>query len=191
MAGLKKIMLTETESKVDNDSSSVMKQLEKFDNTYTNSATETSKKLENLYNEFDSITFNNSNTISANVEETKTAVMAKTSLKVKVYLACAIITTIMLMFLAIYNIFVIKNMNSSISLLQAQEITKSAELENLITENSQLQDSVVDKVKDEFAPIDENNKVIIDLINKQQVENLSVESNWFDALCNFLSNLFK
>ena len=108
MAGLKKIMLTETESKVDNDSSSVMKQLEKFDNTYTNSATETSKKLENLYNEFDSITFNNSNTISANVEETKTAVMAKTSLKVKVYLACAIITTIMLMFLAIYNIFVIK-----------------------------------------------------------------------------------
>lgn len=191
MAGLKKIMLTETESKVDNDSSSVMKQLEKFDNTYTNSATETSKKLENLYNEFDSITFNNSNTISTNVEETKTAVMAKTSLKVKVYLACAIITTIMLMFLAIYNIFVIKNMNSSISLLQAQEITKSAELENLITENSQLQDSVVDKVKDEFAPIDENNKVIIDLINKQQVENLSVESNWFDALCNFLSNLFK
>ena len=137
MAAYKRVVLTEKANSVPTSNDDVQNQMNKFDNTYT------STKLNDLYKEFDSITFGtdvvNSTIVKENVvAETKPYATLKTT----VYLTAAVIVTILLAFLAIYNIFVINNLNSNIQLLQGDVAEAQSQLETVRLENLQLTQQV-------------------------------------------------
>lgn len=191
MGNYKRVVLKETEKNVPNVNvgSDVQKQLNKFDTSYT------SKKLNDLYNEFDSITYNSVSgaTIVKNnaTEETK----IKDSFKVMVYLTTAIIVTLLLSFLAIYNIFVINNLNSGIQLLQEDVAVAENEFNTLnnnlnkLTE-AELKQLIKNSLNGNYDDISSNGFINVGVLETTTVNNYSTDTNWFDKLCTFLSNLF-
>lgn len=98
MRNYKRVVLKETEKDLatTQTGSDVQKQLSKFDTNYT------SKKLNDLYNEFDSITFNNDLGSATIVKENASvATKSEVSFKVAVYLTTAIVVKMLLAVLAI------------------------------------------------------------------------------------------
>lgn len=196
MATFKRVMLTETDNSVTEKSSfmpsannhSVKKQLDKFDNTYT------SKKLNELYSEFDAITFNTPTVSANNLSE----VMALTeqssvSFKTKLYLTSAILVTLLLAFLAIYNVFVINGLNAGIKLLQEEVTQTTAEYDAIYNYNSQLQDQsvIADKVSDMgFVDVSSNYVINIPLMETVPLEETESSTNWFNEFCNFIKGVF-
>lgn len=194
MGNYKRVVLNETDSVSDSYASNdVQQQLGKFDNSYT------SKKLNDLYNEFDSITFNddlNSATIVKNnvVESQKVS----DKFKVTVYLTTAIIVTLMLAFLAIYNIFVINNLNSNIQLLQEEVAVSQTEL-NTIYSNSanyteeELKQLIQTSLEGNYGNIALNGAASVEMLETNNVNNYSSyeSTNWFDKFCTFLSKVFE
>ena len=120
MASYKRVVLTETENAVTESAAfnqapaktTLRKQLDKFDNSYT------SKKLNELYNEFDAITFNSPSLSATTTAEVAAYMQQNTanSFRAKVYLASSILVRWLFAFLAIYNIFVINRLNAGITL---------------------------------------------------------------------------
>ncbi len=184
----KRVILTEKNNKSVQTGSDVQKQLNKFDTSYT------SKKLNDLYNEFDSITFNNDVTTSTVVQsDVKTS--QKTNFKVAVYLTTAIITTLLLAFLAIYNIFVINGLSDNIKLLQENVLVAESEFNvindqlNLLTEEELMQ-LISTNLSGNYQNISANGVGDVALLEVSNTQNYAVSTNWFDKLCTFLSNLF-
>ena len=133
MGNLKRVVLKETETNQLNMSSEVVeKQINKFDNSYT------SKKLNDLYNEFDSITFSDEVSNATVIKNNAVDVKASTSFKVKVYLTTAVMITVILAFLAIYNVFVINNLNVGIKMLQNNVAVSEVALQNLQAQTGNL-----------------------------------------------------
>ena len=193
MAGFKKIMLTEKEGlnnvsqSVDEqvvESSSLANQVDKFDNSYT------ADKLTELYNEFDSITLDGSTTlVQRDIQETTAAVSVRT----KIYLTAGIVIALLLMFLAIYNIFVINSLNDSIHVLQDevayqeyQVIQKADSLDGLMDEN-------VIKVElgDEWTSSSMENATVLNNVARVSSKAIEGETNWFDKFCDFISSIFR
>lgn len=192
MASYKRVVLKETETDAKNGyaTNDVQQQLNKFDTSYT------SKKLNDLYNEFDSITFNNDVASSTIVKENAVEkVNAQTSLKTVVYLSTAIIVTLLLAFLAIYNIFVINGLNSNIKLLQNDVSVAQVEFDNIsnsfnkLTEE-ELKQLIKDSLDGNYGDIASNGFVNVGMLETTNPNEYSVSSNWFDKLCTFISNIF-
>ena len=106
MARLKKILLnndlmTETmddELDVETDS-----QVEKFSTDYT------ADKLNELYNEFDSITLDNS---AIDTITKRNAQVESISARARLYLTAGFVVVALLLFLMVYNFFVIKHLTA-------------------------------------------------------------------------------
>lgn len=191
MASYKRIVLTEHDSApTATINSDVKKQLSRFDTTYT------SKKLNELYNEFDAMAVNNE-TVNSTIVKTNAVdtvdVYAKA--KVIIYLTTTIIVTALLAFLAIYNIFVINGLNSNINLLQEDVETAQQQYDNLRKNFGDLSEAelralINEAFNGEYGDIESNGSNSVGMLDTNNVSAEQVSTNWFDQLCTFLSNLF-
>lgn len=195
MAGYKRVVLTERENLVKETSpykgnaNTVKKQLDKFDNSYT------SQKLNQLYSEFDAITFDPPSISSATITHADSFLKNESavSYKTKLYLASALLITLLLSFLAIYNIFVINVLNGGIKLLQEEVTTTEYDYQTLYDYYKQLKNvnNITEKVNNNgFGELSSNSIVNISLIETLNLESISSSTNWFDQLCDFIRGVF-
>lgn len=159
--GYKKVVLTEKDNSIKTSGnmqemqtySPIMKQLDKFDTSYN------AKKLNELYTEFDNITFGEKSTTVEPVSKTFNDVVVKqsektaVSFKTKLALATALVVTLLLIFLAIYNIFVINGLNKNINILQQGVSSGQTTLDNLMSENANLknEETIKDNIDSMFG----------------------------------------
>ncbi len=188
MASYKRVVLTERDHFLQEQPSTTKKQLEKFDNSYT------SKKLNELYEEFDAITFNTPSISSNTITQVNALVEQQTGLsfRTKLYLSSAIVITMLLAFLAIFNIFVINNLNAGISLLQEEITTTETDYAALYDYYNELRNSsnITQRVTAEgFSQVSSNSVISIPLTPTYEVSNVQAQTNWFNELCNFLGGL--
>lgn len=191
MASYKRIVLTEHDSApTATINSDVKKQLNRFDTTYT------SKKLNELYNEFDAMAVNNE-TVNSTIVKTNAVDTVDVYAKVKViiYLTTTIIVTALLAFLAIYNIFVINGLNNNINLLQEDVETAQLQYDNLRKNFGDLSEAelralINEAFNGEYGDIESNGSNSVGMLDTNNGSAEQVSTNWFDQLCTFLSNLF-
>ncbi len=185
MAGFKKVVLTERENSI---TQSVEPQVntadERFDTSYS------AKKLNELYSEFDSIALED---VTESSVESMPVVREKASAKTKVYLTAGVFIALLLMFLVIYNFVVINSLNGGIKLLQEEVSYKEYQVSSRVDDLNDLTNSATveaELVEKGYVQIDENNMVVIDAGSGRGVNAVEGESNWFDAFCDFISNVF-
>jgi len=195
MGAFRKLVINENSnsvtSNIDNDNNfdTMQSQVERFDTTYSN------EKVRNLLEEFDSITIN-----EADLEKdivVKNDVVEKTAISVrsKIYLTSAVLISALLVFLAIYNIFVINNLNSGIKILEGNINNTYAIYESVEGQYQALTSTPTDAeiqalIDKGYVEISSDNIKYLELGAKSTVESVEAPSNWFDAFCNFVSGLF-
>jgi len=177
---------TETVTENIQETSAVENQVSKFDTSYT------VEKLQELYNEYDKITLDEEK-IKAVTQVKVNAVSAKVPFRTKLVLTTGVIVTLLLAFLCIYNIFVINNMGTSINCLQEEVI--EYEYDYVQAERLYNDLTSVDGIQSElnamgYGEIASSNIVAVSVPDKTEVIELQGETNWFDSLCNFLSQIF-
>lgn len=164
----------------------VTKQVEKFDTTYN------AEKLQELYNAYDSITIDEEK-LKSLTQVKVNAVSKKVPFRMALVLSTSIIVTLLLAFLCIYNIFVINNMGSSISYLQEEVISceeslvQSKGLYDQLTDSNNIQSELAQMG---YGDIASSNIVAVTVPESVEVIELQGETNWFDAFCNFISQIF-
>lgn len=166
--------------------STVSEQVEKFDNSYTHA------KLKDLYEQYDKITIDEEKLKSVSQVKTN-AVTKKVPFRVTLYMTTAMLVTLLLAFLCIYNITVINAMDSSINYKQEEVINYEYDLTNARTIYEDLTN--VDNIQSELGDLgyseDASSSIVaISVPEKTEVIELQAETNWFDAFCNFLSRIF-
>ena len=168
------------------ETSAVDSQVSKFDTSYT------VEKLQELYNEYDKITLDEEK-IKAVTQVKVNAVSANVPFRTKLVLTTGVIVTLLLAFLCIYNIFVINNMGTSINCLQEEVIqyeydyVQSESLYNNLTNVDGIQSELSSMG---YSDIASSNIVAVSVPDKTEIVELQGETNWFDGLCNFLSQIF-
>ena len=193
MSAFGKVTFSETEnSAVESvvqdveSTTAVDKQVEKFDTSYS------SDKLQKLYAEYDKITIDEEKV--KNLTQVKVnAVSRAVPFRLALGITTTAIVSILLVFLCVYNIFVINGMTDSISYLQEEVMTYSEELVQSEGVYQQLTD--VTNIQNEltemgYADIASSNIVTVSVPESTEVLELQGETNWFDSLCNFLSQIF-
>ena len=186
MADYKKIMMNNnsiTETIDETENVALESQVDKFSTDYT------ADKLNELYNEFDSITLDNS--AFETLTKRNAEALVKVSARTKLYLTVGCVITALLMFLMIYNFFVISRMNNSINILQGdlayqeyQVAEKANKIEDLTADNV-----IKAELGKDYAEISSENVVVINS-NAGNYAALEGESNWFDKFCGFVGDIF-
>ena len=175
------------EVKQDFESAAVIEeQVDKFDSSYTQA------RLKDLYEQYDKITIDEERLKSVTqvkVNAVKNVIPFRTIL----VMSTSVLVTLLLAFLCIYNISVINGMSSNIQLLQEEVIQYEYELANSQTIYEDL--TSVENIQTEltdmgYSDIASSNIVAISVPEKTEVVELQAETNWFDAFCNFLSQIF-
>ena len=192
MSAYGKVQFTDTETvanetvmQTEINNSAVNEQVSKFDNSYE-------VKLQELYKEYDKITLDE-NKIKSMTEVKVNAVSRSVSFRMVLALTTTVIVAVLLAFLCIYNIFVINGMNSDISYLQEEvtssryELVESEGLYNRLTDKNNIQSELSDMG---YSDVASSNIMTITVPEKSEVVELQAETNWFDAICNFLSQIF-
>ena len=161
-------------------------QVDKFDSSYTQA------RLKDLYEQYDKITIDEEKLKSVTqvkVNAVKNVIPFRTVL----LMSTTAFVALLLAFLCIYNISVINGMSSNIQYLQEEVIQYEYDLANSKTIYDDL--TSVDNIQGELADmgysdIASSNIVAISVPEKTEVVELQAETNWFDAFCNFLSQIF-
>lgn len=177
---------TENVEEVSQNDDVVEKQVEKFDTNYSND------RLQDLYKEFDAVTVDEDFVKTA--QSVKADVVAKSNLsaKTKLYISTACIVSLLLLFLVIYNVFVINSMGSSIQVLQTEvasaeyELAQSSELYDTLTNETNIQSELTENG---YSQMSSDQVKTINVAKKVAVDTLKGETNWFDAFCNFISKI--
>ncbi len=193
MSAFGKVNYTETENSIveavseDTVTESVVeKQVEKFDNSFN------ADKLQELYAEYDKITIDeekvkNLTQIKAN------AMVTYIPFRMALGITTTAIVTILLAILCVYNVFVINGFDNSIRYLQEEVISYEQSLAQSEGVYRQLTDST--NIKNEltqmgYSDVASSNVVAVSVGEKTEVIELQGETNWFDAVCNYISQLF-
>lgn len=191
MAGYKKVILTERRNSLtatttkEVATSATDSQLDKFDTDYS------SDKLNSIYNEYESIVLNPSKDVmtkkNAMVEVSTTQ---KLQFKTKVYIVSATIVIALLAFLAVYNIFVINNMNKSIQLVEGSVVQEEANLYEAIKDYNKLNNVAKweEDLKANGYDLDQTVAVKLQVLVPAETTEAS-ETNWFDNFCDFVNQL--
>ena len=186
MSAFKRVVLTEKEdnqTQVASDSV-VEKQANGFDE-YTD------QKLNDLYKEFDSITINDTDLVSETIE--KNQEKTQISAKVKVRLVAGIVIAALLLFLAIYNIFVINNIKTNIKIINSDIATQETALNNSVTHYEELTDTTnieSELTSNGFSDVSGSTKTHVNVPKTTKQNNAQVGSNWWDSFCNFIASIF-
>lgn len=188
---------TETVTQSIESTSQVQEQVEKFDTSYN------TEKLQELYAEYDKITIDEEKIKS--FTQTKTnAVSTAVPFRLILGISTTAIVSLLLIFLCVYNIFVINGLNGNIQYLQEEVISceqRLIESEGIYNSLITITDKDMDTIKNELHYVEpnidsetgESTSFVIETVtvsDKAEVIELQGETNWFDAFCNFLSRVF-
>lgn len=194
METFNKVILKENPNRVvqtvDNTSiDAVTSQVEKFDNSYS------SDKIRSLMSELDNITISDTDLKLDSITQNNVLTQSTLTYKTKLYLSLGTIVALLLSFLAIYNIFVINNLNSNISILQDSiseqyAIFQSIEGEYIALTSTPSADEIENLRAMGYTEITSENFISMNVAPKVNVQQLRGTTNWFDGFCNFLSRLF-
>ena len=171
-----------------NNESVMQEQVNKFDSTYT------ADKLQELYNEYDKITLDQEKIKALTMIKTN-AVSNKVPFRVALVMTTTVIVTLLLAFLCIYNIFVINGMSTDINYLQEEVVTCEYDLmqaEGLyekLTNTTNIQ-AELDEMGYGSVASSNIDIVAVNVPDRVEVEELQGQTNWFDAFCNFVSQIF-
>ena len=185
MADYKRIMMNNnsiTETIDESDNMAVESQVDKFSTDYT------ADKLNELYNEFDSITLDNSSIDT--LTRRNAQAMTKVSARAKLYLTMGCVVAALLMFLMIYNFFVISNMNSSINILQDDLTYQTYQVTDKTRQLNSVTDEDVLRQQLEGMGYTEISSENVIALNSTGYAALQGESNWFDKFCGFIGDIF-
>ena len=164
----------------------VEKQVEKFDNSFS------TDKLQELYAEYDKITIDEEKVKS--LTQIKANVISnRVPFRLALGVTTTAIVTLLLVFLCVYNVFVINGMDNSIRYLQEEVVSYEQSL--VRTEGMYRQLTDPSNIKTElaqmgYADVASSNIVAVSVGEKTEVIELQGETNWFDAVCNFVSQIF-
>lgn len=164
----------------------VDKQVEKFDTSFN------AEKLQELYAEYDKITIDEEK-VKSLTQVKVDAMPSAVSFRMVLGVTTTAIVAVLMLFLCIYNIFVINNMGTSINYLQEEVIScenslvKSEGVYNALTDKSNIQKELAQMG---YSEITSSNIVAVSVPDSTEVIELQGETNWFDAVCNFLSQIF-
>ena len=194
MAGYKKVILTErsnsltaTTTKDVESMSATTSQLDKFDTNYS------SDKLNSIYNEYESIVINpEKNTLTKKDAYVQVVAKPELSFKTKVYITSATIVVALLIFLAVFNIFVINNMTSSIQLVEGNIVQEEVRLSDVIKDYNKLNNVAKweEELRENGYDVDAFISEKLNLIIPKEIGDESFDTNWFDQICDFVSQLF-
>ena len=193
MSAFGKVGYTETENSVVESTmeevaveSVVEKQVEKFDNSFS------TDKLQELYAEYDKITIDEEKV--KNLTQIKANVVSNhIPFRLALGVTTTAIVTLLLVFLCVYNIFVINGMDSSIRYLQEevisyeQSLVQSEGMYRQLTDPSNIKSELTQMG---YADVASSNIVAVSVGEKTEVIELQGETNWFDGVCNFISQIF-
>ena len=175
--------------------SALDKQVEKFDTNIS------ADKLQKLYEEYDKITIDEEK-IKSFTQVKANAVSKAMPFRLVLGITTTAIVSVLLLFLCVYNIFVINGMSDSISYLQGEVVSYQQELvqsEGVYKQNSDLSNIgnslegyvPMEKVDESTSSEDLGNKIVtVSVPESAEVIELQGETNWFDSICNFLSRVF-
>lgn len=164
----------------------VDKQVEKFDTSFN------AEKLQELYAEYDKITIDEEK-VKSLTQVKVDAMPSAVSFRMVLGVTTTAIVAVLMLFLCIYNIFVINNMGTSINYLQEEVIScenslvKSEGVYNALTDKSNIQKELAQMG---YSEMTSSNIVAVSVPDSTEVIELQGETNWFDAVCNFLSQIF-
>ena len=165
----------------------VEEQVNKFDNSYA-----TNEKLQELYNEFDKITLDQDK-IKEYTQVKTNAVTKRVPFRMALAMTTTLIVTVLLIFLCVYNIFVINGMSNNINYLQEEvvsaeyDLTKAQGLYDNLTSTDNIKNELADMG---YSEIPSSNIVAVNVPESVEVNDLQGQTNWFDVVCNFLSRIF-
>lgn len=153
-------------------------------------------KLNELYDEYDKIAseeekdieFDTPSVVKKHIEKAKARSF---SFAQKLVIATSSAVVALLMFLAIFNIFVINDTNKSIKLANEEMTKTEINLGKVMDELNEAKKSNdwYEKIKDEFSS-DSASNIVLSGLEKVSVPSSEVKGNWFDKVCDFLSNIF-
>ncbi|MBE5757630.1 MAG: hypothetical protein E7345_01690 [Clostridiales bacterium] len=175
----------ETTSENFSNQSVIEEQVEKFDNNY-------SVKLQELYNEYDKVALNEDR-LKEVTQIKVNAVSKKVPFKLALVMTTSIIITLLLAFLCIYNITVINGMASDISYTREEvtryeyDLSQAQALYGDLTSTEGIKSELAEKG---YESVTSSNIVAIDVADSVEVTDLQADTNWFDAVCNFVSQIF-
>ncbi|MBE5736299.1 MAG: hypothetical protein E7356_02950 [Clostridiales bacterium] len=164
----------------------VDKQVEKFDTSFN------AEKLQELYAEYDKITIDEEK-VKSLTQVKVDAIPSAVSFRMVLGVTTTAIVAVLMLFLCIYNIFVINNMGTSINYLQEEVIScenslvQSEGVYNALTDKSNIQKELAQMG---YSEMTSSNIVAVSVPDSTEVIELQGETNWFDAVCNFLSQIF-
>ncbi len=99
----------------------------------------------------------------------------------------------MMMFLLVYNAFAISNVNSNISNLNSNIATEQVRIDRAIKDIGNMTDqtNIIDVATDlNFGAMPTGDVVSVSLYEKQAVVIYEGQTNWFDSICGFVTNVF-
>ena len=164
----------------------VDKQVEKFDTSFN------AEKLQELYAEYDKITIDEEK-VKSLTQVKVDAMPSAVSFRMVLGVTTTAIVAVLMLFLCIYNIFVINNMGTSINYLQEEVVScenslvQSEGVYNALTDKSNIQKELAQMG---YSEMTSSNIVAVSVPDSTEVIELQGETNWFDAVCNFLSQIF-
>jgi len=164
----------------------VDKQVEKFDTSFN------AEKLQELYAEYDKITIDEEK-VKSLTQVKVDAIPSAVSFRMVLGVTTTAIVAVLMLFLCIYNIFVINNMGTSINYLQEEVIScenslvQSEGVYNALTDKSNIQKELAQMG---YSEMTSSNIVAVSVPDSTVVIELQGETNWFDSVCNFLSQIF-
>lgn len=172
------------------DEKKPMDPMTKFDSNYK------ADKLNELYDWYDKMASEEDadietatpNIVQKHIEKTKARKMSFGQ-KLSIGVGSAVVA--LLMFLAIFNIFVINDTTKSIKLANEEMTQTEVNLGEIMDELNQAKknNDWYEKVKKEYTS-ESTAGIILGGLDKVVVPVTKTTTNWFDKLCNFLSNIF-
>lgn len=184
MAAYKKLMLHDNSVSETTDTveqKPVESQVDKFSTDYT------ADKFNELCNEFDSITLD---TDTSTITKDDAKDVASVSARAKLFLISSCVVLSLVLFLFIYNFVVINQMQNSINILQSDASYQEYQVSQKESRVNELTDDETLKAKLNEMGFSENVSENTVTIPTGQGYNLTVDSNWFDRFCNFISSIF-
>lgn len=126
--------------------------------------------------------------VNQTVSDKKLKIRARGKIAIAVY---SIILLTLIAF-SIYNAVAINQMQASVYLKNQEYITQSVVINDLLDEYNKLgsDERILDEVAGEFIEPTNNHIVRVSKGSMEERQETQIESNWFEDLCSFLSNLF-
>ena len=192
MGAYSKIVLSETDNSSILDSvsnSTVEREMEKFNTSYS------SEKVQDIFNAYDNITVTEDMLKENTLIKTDAVSISSSnaSFKQKLLLTSATIICAIMLFLAIFNIFVINGVGKDINILKdniASEEKTYYDLYkdwNTATNNSGIE---ADLSGAGYTLTSQDSVISVSVNELREVETLSGSTNWFDGVCNFVNSVF-